>query len=65
MGGLDTGPWTSSCSAEGHYLVVFFQKHLEHSPLGLRDMSLLPGCLLNIKAVISFFLREWRMLNKK
>lgn len=52
-------------SAEGHYPVLSFQEHLACSPLGLKNMSVLPGCLPDIKAVISFFLLEWWLPNKR
>lgn len=55
--------WTSSCSAEGHY-PVFFQNNLVQSLLWLRNMSALPGCVPNIKVVISFFLWEGGYLTR-
>lgn len=43
-------------SAEGHCPVLLFQEHLVYALLGPKDMSVLSGCLPNMKAVISVFL---------
>lgn len=52
-------------SAVGHYPILSFQERLASSPLGLKNMSVLPGCLPDIKAVIFFFLLEWRWPNER
>lgn len=46
-------PGQVSCSPEDHCPVLLFQERLVHSLLGLKDMSVLSGCLPDIKAVIS------------